>query len=137
MDAFDRIMLMLIRRTGKKIKTLTPMVGEFVTNLTKPMFQGIDVVRYTQMSRLLKVGEEYGKRLLKRVYGDGKAETIAKKLVTDYPEHGFPIYPDDAKALGLKLVTVPDSLRGVMEDVTQYLPGQNLVGRIATGGHKP
>ena len=134
MDAFDRIMLMMIRRTGKKIKTLTPMVGEFVTNLTKPMFQGIDVVRYTQMSRLLKVGEEYGKRLLRRVYGNIKAEKIANKLVTDYPEHGFPIYPDDAMALGLKLTPMPDPFCDVMEEVAQYLPGQNLVGRITGGG---
>ena len=138
MDAFDRLMLMLIRRTGKKVKTLTPMVSEFVTNLTKPMFQGIDVVRYTQMSRLLKVGEEYGKRLLARVYGERKAATIANKLVTEYPEHGFPIYPDDAHALGLKLVPLRPQLSSVMEDVTRCLPGQNLVGKIImSGGHNP
>jgi hypothetical protein len=135
MDATDRMMLMLIRRTGKKARTLIPFVTEFVTKLTKPMFQGIDVVRYTQMSRALKVGEEYGKRLLHRVYGD-KADEIARKLVEEYPEHGFPIYPDDACRLGLKLTPIPTSIRGVMEKVTQCLSNLNVVGKIVQGGAK-
>jgi hypothetical protein len=47
------------------------------------MFNGIDVVRYTQMSRVLKVAEEYGKRLLRNVYG-GSADGIAEALVAGY-----------------------------------------------------
>jgi hypothetical protein len=131
MRATDHMMLMLIKRTKKKVNTLAPMVTEFVTKLTQPLFENIDVVRYTQMSRLLKIGEEYGKRLLQKVYGGG-AEEIAKKLVEDYPEHGFPIYPDDARRLGLKVSCVPSSIRGVMEEITQYLSGRNLVGRITS-----
>ena len=45
------MMLLLLQRTKKKTKTLMPFVTEFVTKLTQPMFQGIDVVRYTKMSR--------------------------------------------------------------------------------------
>jgi len=134
MDATDRMMLLLIRRTEKKARTLIPFVTEFVTKLTKPMFQNIDVVRYTQMSRALKVGEEYGKRLLQKGYGEDRAEEISRKLVTDYPEHGFPIYPDDASNLGLNLTPVPERIKKAMERLTCCLSNQNLVGRIVGGG---
>lgn len=133
MDATDRMTLMLLNRTGKKVKNILPAVSEFVTNLTKPMFQSIDVVRYTQMSRLLKVAEEYGKRLLRRNYGS-EADAIARKLVENYPEHGFPIYPDEAAELGLILESGSPRVRTAIERITTYLPNMNVVGTIIEGG---
>jgi hypothetical protein len=129
MDAMDRMILMLIRRTKKKVKTLLPFVTEFVTKLTNPMFQGIDVVRYTQMSRALKVAEEYGKRLLRKAYGDA-GDKIAQRLVQDYPEHGFPIYPDEATQLGLRIAPTPPAIKEALEESTRHLSGLNVIGRI-------
>ncbi|MBU4272204.1 MAG: hypothetical protein KKE86_08940 [Planctomycetes bacterium] len=136
MDATDRMMMLLLKRTKKKARTLIPFVTDFVTKLTKPMFQNIDVVRYTQMSRALKVGEVYGKCLLQRSYQEN-AEEIARKLVTEYPEHGFPIYPDDASELGLRLTPIPQAIKGVMESITQCLSGLNAIGKIIVGGTGP
>jgi Serine dehydrogenase proteinase len=129
MDALDRTTWMLWKRTRKRFKTLIPLATEFVTKLTHPMFMGIDVVRYTQMSRALKVAEEYAKRLLRKNYGDD-AQEIAKSLVEDYSEHEFPIYPDEAVELGLKLAHATPAMIAALEKTTRYLPNLNVVGRI-------
>jgi hypothetical protein len=129
MEAMDRMMMLLIKRTKKKAKNLIPFVTEFVSQLTHPMFKGIDVVRYTQMSRALKVAEEYGKRLLRKTYGED-ADEIARKLVENYPDHAFPIYPHEVGEIGIRLAPLSPHLRTVLEKVTQHLPNLNAVGRI-------
>jgi hypothetical protein len=129
LEAVDTAMLLYLKRTGKKARTLFPVAADFVTKLTQPMFASIDVVRYTQMSRLLMVAEEYGKRLLAKKY-PGRASDIAHSLVEDYPEHDFPIYPDDLRSLGLRIATPSVGMRAVIEEMTRSLAGQNIVGRI-------
>ena len=94
------------------------------------MFEGIDVVRYTQMSRLLKVAEEYGKRLLLPLYGERKAGDLAHKLVANYPEHGFPIYSEELSSLGFVLPRISDRLDGILEHLSLHIPGNNLIGRL-------
>lgn len=129
MEAMDKSVLMLLDRTGKKVKTVMPFVTDFITKLTQPMFQGIDVVRYTQISRLLKVAQEYGERLLRSRYGP-RGERIAQMLVEKYPEHGFPIYPDEAADLGLKLAENTPEISAALEKLTRELPNLTVVGRI-------
>jgi hypothetical protein len=133
MRAMDQMMLLLLPRTKKKMKTLLPFVTDFVTKLTNPMFESIDVVRYTQMSRLLKVAEEYGKRLLRTRYGP-HADSIASRLVERFPEHSFPIYPDEARQIGLKLADLTPSLTRILENTTRYLPNLNAVGSVIEKG---
>jgi hypothetical protein len=129
MDAMDRVTYMLWQRTKKKFNNLIPCATDFVTKLTRPMFESIDVVRYTQMSRALKVAEEYGKRLLRKNYGEDAAD-IARKLVENYPEHGFPIYRDEVLSLGLKLAPTTHEMRIALEKTTRHLPNLNAIGRI-------
>lgn len=129
MATFDRMMLMLLDRTHKKAKSLMPLAIRFSTQLMEPMLQGIDVVRFTQMSRLLKVAEEYGRRLLEQGYGED-GQNIANYLVEKYPEHGFPIYSDELRKIGLKVADVSDDVIDTLERITQYLPNLNAIGRI-------
>ncbi|HUY35880.1 MAG TPA: hypothetical protein VMV69_24280 [Pirellulales bacterium] len=129
MGAFDKMMFLLLRRTKKKSKSIMPLVAEFVARLAEPMFEKIDVVRYTQMSRALKIAEEYAKRLLVNTYGDSAAE-ISRILIENYPEHGFPIYPSEIRGIGLKLAPLDDELRSTLEEITLNLSGITCVGRI-------
>jgi hypothetical protein len=129
LESLDRATFILWKRTKKKIRTLLPVASEFVTKFMHPMLHGMDVVRYTQMSRALKVAEEYGKRLLRKNYGD-EADAIAQQLIEDYPEHEFPIYPDEASELGLKLAPMSPRMRAAMEQITRCLPNLNVVGRV-------
>ncbi len=129
MGALDRMMHLLLRRTKKKTKNLLPVVTEFVTKLTNPMFEGIDIVRYTQMSRLLKVAQEYGERLLRQNYGKN-SEEIARILVEDFPEHGFPIYPSEAREIGLNLRPITAPIRDFLEETTKHLPNLTAIGSV-------
>jgi hypothetical protein len=74
--------------------------------MTRPMFENIDVVHYTQMARILKVAEDYAVRLLRPKYSPKTAEGIARDLVQKYPEHGFVINAEEAESLGLKTMVL-------------------------------
>lgn len=85
--------------TGKKFDVLLPMCLDFVASMWRPLFEKIDVVHWTKMSRALKVGEDYASRLLKRNHGEDLANMIAEELVKKYSEHGFVIDIDEANSL--------------------------------------
>ncbi|BBO30829.1 SDH family Clp fold serine proteinase [Lacipirellula parvula] len=131
MTAFDKMMLLLVDRSGKKTSTVMPIVSAFVSALARPMFENIDVVRYTQMSRLLKVAEEYAKRLLVRNYGDAEASRIATMLVENYPEHGFPIYREEAeRTIGLKIADASSEIIETLEVMARYQSNLCAIGRV-------
>lgn len=132
MAAFDRMMPMFLRRTGMKQATLMPHISRLITDMTKPMFANVDVVRYTQMSRLLKVGEEYARRLLAHRFSSNDANDIARKLVEKYPEHGFIIDRKEADEIGLKTTLATDEQRDIMHEIAELLSGVTAIGRIAS-----
>ena len=99
----DEATMLLLNRTGKRIATVLPFAIDYTTSLVSPLMQNIDVVKYTEMSRILKVGEEYAVRLLKPIHGEEKAKQIAEALVSNYPEHGFVIDCIEAKNIGLQI----------------------------------
>lgn len=131
LTAFDQAMFLLIKRTGMKVATLLPHVIRLVTDMTEPMFQSVDVVRYTQMSRSLKVGEEYARRLMVSKYGEEVANDIARKLVEKYPEHGFVIDRQEATEIGLNPMQATDEQIGIMEEIGENLRGLTAIGRMA------
>ena len=108
-------MLMLIGRTGKKVGQLMPLVLEYVANLTRPLFEDIDSVHYTQMSRQLNEGEEYAKRLLSNRYVDKIAGTIASVFVNDYPAHSFVVDKIEISKFHEKLCSLVPSLIYIKE----------------------
>lgn len=130
MSAFDQTMFMLTARTSMKAGTLIPHVTNFVTQLAQPMFENVDVVRYTQMSRRLKVGEEYARRLLLKRFNENDANNIARRLVEVYPEHGFIIDNEEATRIGLKPTVPEPDVRDIMCNIARQLPGMTALGRI-------
>ncbi|HQU46657.1 MAG TPA: hypothetical protein PK867_27875 [Pirellulales bacterium] len=129
---FDEMMPRLIGGSDLRTSSLMPVAGEFVARLAAPLFDKIDVVRYTQVARQLKIGEEYAKRLLEKTYGPD-AERISRWLTRQYPEHGFPIYSEELREIGLRIGTPTDAIRSILEEMTVYLRGETLIGRVITG----
>jgi len=130
MTAIDKAMLLFVNRMGMKAKSLLPHVTRFVAEFTSPLFEHIDVVHYTQMSRALKEGEEYARRLLRRRLGSEDADAIARQLVEKYPEHGFIIDQEEAKSLGLRPTDPTHDLLRIMDDIADQLSGLTAIGRI-------
>jgi Serine dehydrogenase proteinase len=135
LESVDRAMVMLVGRTGKKVETLLPMVLESVGNMMRPLLEGIDVVHYTQMSRSLKVGEEYAKRLLSRVSTD--PEKTARTLVHGYPDHAFSIDLLEAKSLGLKVKAATEEQEAIFDEIRPSLRKLTSIGFIKEVGAKP
>jgi hypothetical protein len=133
LEAFDRSMLMLLSRTGKKIDTLIPLVSRFVTDMVRPLFEKIDVVHYTQMARALKVAEDYAVRLLRPRYSEREAERIARHLVEKYSEHGFVIDAKEAQSIGLKIAKLSADQTEAVDALTPMLDhGLTVLGCLRT-----
>lgn len=130
LQAVDAGMLFLANRTGKPIGILLPHVLHFVSEMLRPMFEKLDTVHYTQMSRILKVGEEYAIRLLEPRYGKQRAEEISRQLVNGYPEHGFFIDRQEASRIGLKTAVPSDELAHALERVREAMHGVVAIGEL-------
>ncbi len=121
LEAVDRSMMMLLARTGKKVDTLMPMVLRFITDMTRPMFEKIDAVHYTQMARALKVTEDYAVRLLRPTYSLQEAQRIARHLVQSYSEHAFVIDAEEANSFGFKTMELSSDQRNSVDTLLPIL----------------
>lgn len=120
-------------KTRKKDDTLLPLVLHYVAETLRPAFEGIDSVRFSQVSRMLKIGEEYALRLLQRTYGDS-SYLIANQLVRAYPTHGFIIDRDEVEnAIGLKIKPRSADLEGTCRSLASFLKTHDAIGRIIEG----
>ena len=123
----DEIMLMLLTRTGKKINTVLPHAIDFTASIVRPLMEKIDVVKYSEMSRLLKIGEDYAERLLRPKYGR-KAAIIAKTLVAKYPEHGFVIDSIEAETIGLEVELPQDGVSEAFLELSPFMDNLTVHG---------
>jgi len=130
LQAIDAQMLLLVRRSGKTMNVLLPGAQHFVAEMLQPLFEKIDTVHYTYMSRLLKVAEEYAVRLLSPKYSTEKAQAIARNLVHQYPEHGFFIDSDEASKIGLETVEAQGEMDSAIEMMLEYIQDVTYIGRL-------
>ncbi len=133
LESVDQTMFLMTPRTHKKIDTLLPMILRFVSDMTRPLFEKIDAVHYTQMSRTLKVAEEYAIRLLQTKYPLKKAQEIARRLVSHYPEHGFVIDTAEAEAFGLELEPVSANQQVIFDSMRPFLTRLTAIGYLKEG----
>ena len=131
MEAIDKHMSLLRARSGgMKIRTLLPEVQQFIGSMVRPLFEKIDTVHYTMMSRMLKVAEAYAFRLLKPKYTPKEAERIARALVHNYPEHAFVIDRTEASLIGLKVTKPTDEQDELLQKMKAYLGEFVAIGKM-------
>ncbi len=90
----------LNERTKKKYNTLMEHSLHFAAEITQPLFEKIDAVRYSRQSRILKEAQDYAERLLQPRFSKEQAKAIAKDLVRKYPTHDFVIDRDESRTVG-------------------------------------
>lgn len=128
-EAVDKQMQLLVNRSPLKVRTLLPEIHSFISSMVRPLFEKIDVVHYTRMSRLLKVAEEYAYSLVVPKYSHKAAKSIARRLVHDYPEYGFFIDAVEAtERVRLDVSTRTNELSGLRD---RFVP--HLIDTIAIG----
>jgi Serine dehydrogenase proteinase len=134
MSALDQTMLTLCARTSRKVVTMLPHAIRLITQMARPLFDHIDVVRYTQMARSLKVGEEYAWRLLSRRLGKAEATRIARNLVENYPIHSFVIDVDEMRAIGLEPTEWEGEQNLLVDSIAQHVSGLTAIGPLVPQG---
>lgn len=130
MSAVDESMLLLMGRTRKKIETLLPAVMHFVAEEMRPLFEKIDAVHYTQMSRIAKEAEEYAIRLLKAKHSQTIAEDIARRLVNKYPNHGYWIDPEEAAQVGFQIEKTADDRMELLDAMRCRVGSISAIGSL-------
>jgi len=137
LSLLDQTMMFLLLRTGKKVDTVVPQVLKFVSDMMRPMFENIDVVHFTQRARALKVTEDYAARLLRATYSRSEAETIARRLVSAYSEHGFVIDAEEAADFGgpdvqakIETESPTENQAELMDSLVPLLGQQTILGRL-------
>jgi len=130
LQAVDQEMLFFMRRAPRKISALLPDVQSFVAAMTRPLFESIDTVHYTQMSRVLRVAEEYAVRLLQPKYSEVAAKAIAKALVHNYPDHAFVIDAAEANRFGLQTETPSGNLANSLDILNKEMKNLTVIGRL-------
>jgi hypothetical protein len=108
LQALDAQVFHLLPRSRKRISDLLPITMKFVSDLMRPLWERIDTVQFTQVARVLKVGQDYAERLLASRYGEKQAVDIATALTKRYPDHGFVIDSEEAERIGLEVEVAPD-----------------------------
>lgn len=129
----DETMTLLLMRTHKKVESLLPQVTHFTAEMMRPLLEKIDAVHYSQYARVLKVAEEYAVRLMSPVYGDKRAEQVARFLVNEYSEHGFVINRDEASQL-LVIGDCDEERQSIIDELEEWLTLNKIqaVGRLVT-----
>lgn len=130
LELVDRTMNLLLGSSGKKIETLLPISMNFIGHLMRPMLEKIDAVHYTQMSRILKVAEDYAIRLLRAQYSLDEARTMARHLVEHYPEHDFAVDAIEAASFGLRTKEPTDAEQRIFDEMAPFWRQITAIGRL-------
>ncbi len=91
----------LKQTTRKSYNILMKDALHFAADITRPLFESVDAIRYTRQARILKEAQDYAERLLqfrggKVQFTKAEAKAIASALVSNYPSHGFVIDRSEA-----------------------------------------
>jgi hypothetical protein len=98
-NLFEDAMLKIVQSSGGRVtfKTATHIAVELSKGMIAPIMAQIDPMHVGEVSRALKIGEEYGRRLsdISGNLQDGALQL----LVHEYPSHGFVIDKQEAGRL--------------------------------------
>ena len=92
----------------------TQIVNSLTEKLPDPLILG-------ELLKSLETGKDYLLKLMRSRMFNGKNEddikSIAEKLVTGYPDHGYCIDYTEAKSLGLEVEKISDNLSGLLFEI--------------------
>lgn len=102
-EAFYHFLTSLTTKSNGRItvRTASDIAAKLTEALYSRISQQIDPIHMGEVNRSMAIAEKYGTRL-KEKGGNLKEDTL-KKLITDYPSHGFVIDKEEAAQLFTKV----------------------------------
>lgn len=102
-ETLDIVTKLVLARSGMKVSEAIHLATEFAGHTSGTLYAQLNPIKIGEYARALEIGEAYGKILLTRYKNwiEQKAEIFIKKLVYQYPSHGFVIDCEELQKLGL------------------------------------
>lgn len=132
LEQLDQTMMMMVTNIRKRTDVLLPHATKFVNDMMRPLLDKVDTVHYAKQARILKIAEEYARRLMAN-RPRHEANRVADKLVNGYPEHAFVIDRDETeRERFLPVIEPSDEVTEALERVERYLWKNNTLafGRV-------
>jgi hypothetical protein len=129
----DVTVKLLLARTEYSLEEATKLSIDFVSKLLTPLFSQIKVEKMGENSRALEIGREYGKRLLKRYsmfQSEDKIETILRRLIYDYPSHGYVIDYREMQDIGFNVEFPEENTKKIIEDIIENVISKSFKTQI-------
>ena len=105
MDSLDAIIQQLLSGSDMDFPHAIEQAPPLFAAISTPLYNHVDPHELGQSGRLLAASQEYAMRVMRRwAYADLPEEArrmIARRLVWDYPTHGFVIDLTEAQEIGL------------------------------------
>lgn len=120
LDTLSRAAAMLFDKQVRRNDDILKYGIEFSQGITAPLFERIESHKIGYWEQMLKTGESYGRRLLRRgglveqvpdADRDEHIDEVIRRLVNDYPSHEYVIDAHELQLLSLKTTPFTDAER--------------------------
>ena len=110
LETLDITIKLILERSEMDLSRAIELAIKFTGETSGTLYSKLDPNKIGEYARALDVGVNYGITIMTRYMGwtHEKAEEILKKLVYDYPSHGYVIDIDELQALGLPVDKIED-----------------------------
>ena len=124
----DETVMLLMERTGMKVKEAYAMAIDLVTPIVGGVYEQIDSLELGQFKQSLEIAREYGIRLLARAGSGPSAAACLNALVYDYPSHDFVIDYQEAIDIGLPVSLVNNAEDKLLRQMFELMNHRPYIG---------
>ncbi|MEW5744887.1 MAG: hypothetical protein AB1805_05535 [Nitrospirota bacterium] len=112
-ETLDIATKLILSRSRMKVSDAIHLATEFSGQTSGTLYSMLNPAKIGEYARALEIGEHYGILILTRYMGwpKDRAELTVKKLVKQYPSHGFVIDLEELRLLGLPAQEVDASMQ--------------------------
>lgn len=119
LQTFNQYLMDINGGSGLSTKTASEIASNLVIGLYNPIFGQVDPIKLGEMRAALQIAHHYGTRLNEKS-GILKADSL-RKLINEYPTHGFVIDRAEARTLFERVVPPTDNEIALAGFVTEIM----------------
>jgi hypothetical protein len=127
LEALETLLRYYVEEHGMSLTHAVRAAEPLVSDIVTPLFQQVDPLELGEARRYLNIVEQYSRIAMERysypqIHQEYR-ENMVRKLVWDYPSHGFVIDRDEARKVGLNVVDLDDKTTKLCEELLEITDG--------------